>query len=72
MIPLTRLNQARFYLNPDLIKEMEANPDTVLTLTTREKIVVLEPLSTIAHEIVQFRRQIQTLDASSAVAAKEE
>lgn len=59
MIPLTRLNRARFYLNPDLIKEMEANPDTLLTLTTGEKMVVLESVSVVADEILQFRRQVR-------------
>jgi flagellar protein FlbD len=60
MIPLTRLNRARFYLNPDLIKEMEANPDTLLTLTTGEKMVVLESVSIVSDEILQFRRQVNS------------
>jgi flagellar protein FlbD len=60
MIPLTRLNRARFYLNPDLIKEMEANPDTLLTLTTGEKMVVLESVSIVSDEILRFRRQVNS------------
>lgn len=44
MIILHRLgHQAEpFYLSPDLIVTIEANPDTVLTLTTGAKIVVNE------------------------------
>ena len=59
MIPLTRLNRARFYLNPDLIKEMDASPDTVLVLTTGEKMLVLESVSDVLDEILRFRKQVQ-------------
>ena len=40
MIQLTRLNHEPFYLNPDLIQEMETTPDTVLTLASGARIVV--------------------------------
>ncbi|MGA2470926.1 MAG: flagellar FlbD family protein [Solirubrobacteraceae bacterium] len=52
MIILHRLGHAAepFYLSPDLIVTIEANPDTVLTLTTGAKIVVNE-----APEIVVQR-----------------
>jgi flagellar protein FlbD len=31
-----------FHLNPDLILSIEATPDTVVTLTTHTKLIVLE------------------------------
>ena len=43
MIELTRLNGSPLDVNCDLIKYAEAAPDTVLTLITGEKLVVLEP-----------------------------
>ena len=43
MIELTRLNGSRLAVNCDLIKYAEAAPDTMLTLVTGEKLVVLEP-----------------------------
>ena len=43
MIELTRLNGSPLAVNCDLIKYAEASPDTVLTLVTGEKLVVLEP-----------------------------
>ena len=42
MIELTRLNGNCLTVNCDLIKYAEASPDTVLTLITGEKLIVLE------------------------------
>jgi flagellar protein FlbD len=44
MIMLHRLGHQTepFYLTPDLIVTVEASPDTVITLTTGAKLVVLE------------------------------
>ena len=71
MIPLTRLNRARFYLNPDLIREVDASPDTVLVLTTGEKMLVLESVSDVLDEILRFRKELQS-PCSLRVLAKRE
>jgi flagellar protein FlbD len=42
----------RFYLAPDLIVTVEANPDTVITLTTGAKVLVVES----PQEIVELVR----------------
>ena len=42
MIQLTRLNNQPLTVNSDLIKFIEKAPDTVLTLVSGEKVVVLE------------------------------
>jgi len=57
MITLHRLgHQAEpFHLNPDLIVTVEANPDTVVTLTTGTKIVVAEPAERVVEQIREFR-----------------
>jgi flagellar protein FlbD len=57
MITLHRLGHAAepFHLNPDLIVTVEANPDTVLTLTTGTKIVVAEPPERVVSSIRDFR-----------------
>ncbi len=57
MISLHRLgHQAEeFHLNPDLIVTVEANPDTVITLTTGTKIVVSEPPERVVDEIRAYR-----------------
>ncbi len=74
MIQLTRLNNNPLIINSDLIKWIENAPDTVLTLVTGEKIVVLESSREVVEKIVEFRRRIlaelpiQVASAGSSVA----
>lgn len=58
MIQLTRLNQVEFLLNSDLIEHIETTPDTVITLTSGKKYVVLEPPAEVLRRIIEFRREI--------------
>jgi flagellar protein FlbD len=58
MIQLTRLNRIPMVLNSDLIEHIEITPDTVITLTTGQKIVVLEPADEVVERVVAFRRSI--------------
>jgi len=58
MIELTRLNGSRLAVNCDLIKYAEAAPDTVLTLITGEKLVVLEPCSEVSRRTLEYRANV--------------
>ena len=58
MIQLTRLNKHPLAVNSDLIKFVEQAPDTVITLVTGEKIVVLEKAQEVLDLVVQFRRSV--------------
>ncbi|HUE23657.1 MAG TPA: flagellar FlbD family protein [Bryobacteraceae bacterium] len=58
MIQLTRLNRRPLVLNADLIESIEATPDTVISLTTGQKLVVLEPAEEVVRRVVEFRRAI--------------
>jgi flagellar protein FlbD len=58
MILLTRLNNQPLVVNSDMIKFIENTPDTVITLVTGEKIVVLETVAEVMEEILNFRRRI--------------
>jgi flagellar protein FlbD len=58
MIQLTRINLVPFYLNPDLIEHMETTPDTVISLTTGQKFVVVEPPEQVLERIIAFRRRM--------------
>jgi flagellar protein FlbD len=58
MIHLTRLNNQPLVVNSDLIKFVERAPDTVITLVTGEKIVVLEGSQQVLDRILEFRRSI--------------
>jgi flagellar protein FlbD len=58
MISLTRLNNRPLVVNSDLIKFIENAPDTVITLVTGEKIVVLETAEEVMEQIVAYRRRL--------------
>lgn len=58
MIQLTRLNGESMVLNSDLIRYAEANPDTVITLVTGEKIVVAEPCTDLVARVMEYRREL--------------
>lgn len=73
MIELTRLNGSPLAVNCDLIKYAEAAPDTVLTLITGEKLIVLEPCSEVSQRTLAYRAAILRTawpDASAALSAK--
>jgi flagellar protein FlbD len=59
MIRLTRLNNRPLVVNSDLIKFIENAPDTVITLVTGEKIVVLESAEEVMTRIVDYRRRLR-------------
>ena len=44
-------------VNSDLIETVEATPDTVVTLTTAKKLIVLETPAEIVALVVEFRRK---------------
>jgi flagellar protein FlbD len=56
MIEVSKLNGSPLMVNPDLIRYIEATPDTVLTFTDGEKLVVREQPREILDKIVEFRR----------------
>jgi len=58
VIMLTCLNGQPMTVNSDLIKLIEASPDTVITLITGEKLVVREKADDIVSRIISFRRAI--------------
>ncbi|HUS07711.1 MAG TPA: flagellar FlbD family protein [Bryobacteraceae bacterium] len=58
MIRLTRINHQNIVVNSDLIEHVESTPDTVLTLTTAQKILVLETVDEVVDRVVEFRRRI--------------
>ena len=59
MIQLTRLNHETVLVNSDLIVLVEAHPDTVLTLTTGERVRVLESMDMVVTRVVAFKRLVQ-------------
>lgn len=66
MIELTRLNGNRVVVNSDLILCAESAPDTLLTMVTGEKLIVLESLAEIVDQAAAYRAR--TLAEASGIA----
>lgn len=60
MIEVTRLNNTKVLINPDLIELVEETPDTVITFTTGRKIIVKESRQEIKNLVKLYRKDIFT------------
>ncbi|MBW2442720.1 MAG: flagellar FlbD family protein, partial [Deltaproteobacteria bacterium] len=58
MIKVTRLNDATLMINVDMIQSLQAIPETVITFTNNNKIMVKEPLEEVSQRIVDYQRTI--------------
>ena len=59
MIKLTRLSGEEFILNADLIRFIEARPDTYITLTTNERFVVREGADEVVRRSIDYARSVR-------------
>lgn len=59
MIRLTKLNGEEFVLNAELIRYVERRPDTYITLTTDERLIVRETLDDVVARAVEYARAIR-------------
>ncbi len=61
MIQLTKINGQQIVLNIDLIEFIEETPDTVITLTNNDKVVVKDRMAEIIDKVIRYRRTIAGL-----------
>ena len=61
MIPLTKLNNQNFVVNAELIKFIESTPDTLITLTTGERILVRESSPDVIRKVIDYGRMLRRL-----------
>jgi flagellar protein FlbD len=59
VILVTRLNRVeQFYVNEDMIEFIEETPDTVISLDSGKKIVVLESAETVIERLRAEKRKV--------------
>lgn len=63
MIELTKMNNEKFYVNPNMIEVVEITPDRLITLMSGRKYYVLEPIGEITEKFEQFYRRVNTTKA---------
>ncbi len=61
MIELTRLNGEKITLNAELIETVESRPDTLITLTTGNRIMVKEKAPDVISRTLEYRRSVNML-----------
>jgi flagellar protein FlbD len=53
-------------VNVDRIQSLQAIPETVITFTNNDKIMVKEPLEEVSQRIVEYQRAIKANPVSGA------
>ena len=59
MITVTRINGTRLVVNAELIRYIESIPDTVITLTTDDRIMVKESADDIIRRCIDYGRLLR-------------
>ena len=57
MIKLTKFDKRQIIVNAELIEFVESTPDTIISLTTGRKILVLEEVDEIIEKVVKYKRR---------------
>lgn len=63
MITLTRLNNQTVVVNAELIKFVENTPDTLISLTSGDKLMVKETLEEVVDRAIEYGRRIRCFSA---------
>jgi len=58
MITITQLNNKEMVINAELISHIERTPNTVLTMTTGNKIVVKESPEEVVARVIAYKKEI--------------
>ncbi len=61
MITVTRLNSKPIVVNAELIRSVEENPDTTITLINGDHIIVQESMAQIVDRAVEYGRSLRKM-----------
>ena len=59
MITVTRLDGRVVVVNADMIKIVEATPDTILTLINGDMMIVRDTVDEIVDRVIDYQRQVR-------------
>ena len=63
MIQLSRINGREFYLNAELVEQIAATPDTVITLLSGKTVMVAETVDVVVNRLIRYRQQVYSSKA---------
>jgi len=61
MITVTRLNNQRVVVNAEMIRTVEANPDTTIKLMNGDHIIVKESMQEVVELAIEYGRSLRKL-----------
>lgn len=65
MIKLTRLNGDEIVVNAELIRFVESRPDTYVTLTSNDRLIVRESMEEVVRRSIAYSHAVRTLTAGT-------
>ena len=61
MITVTRLNGKPMVVNAELIRSVEENPDTTITLINGDHVIVKESMADVVDKAIDYGRHLRKL-----------
>jgi len=61
MIKLTKINNSLIVVNADLVEYVEALPDTIVTLTTGQKIIIKDSVDDVIRKVIEYKRVVNEI-----------
>ena len=58
MIKVTRLNNIEMIVNAERIQSLQSTPDTLITFTNKDRMMVREPVEELSRRILDYRRMV--------------
>ena len=59
MITVTRLNGKHLVVNAELIRTVEENPDTTITLLNGDRLIVRETMRDVVALVIEYGRHLR-------------
>ena len=61
MITVTRLNGKKYVVNAELIRTVESNPDTTITLINGDHLSVSESMQDVVEKAIEYGQRLRQL-----------
>lgn len=58
MIRVTRLNNIEILVNAEKIQSLQSTPDTLITFTNKDRLMVKEPVEELSRRIMDYLRLV--------------
>jgi len=65
MIKVMKFDGNTIVINADMIETVECTPDTVISLTTKNKILVKESIDEVIAKVLEYKQQVHKFPEQS-------